>query len=229
MSSVNALTLDAVSVHINTDSILENVSLTLQRGQAIGIMGPNGSGKSSLAYALAGHPAYELVNGSASLFGHELVTMTHAERAKLGLFVVFQQTCAFENVSALSFLHEAYRSLKDETISYKEMELLVLSWLSVVGLDSQLLYRPLYAGFSGGQKKRFELLQLLLFRPSCAILDEIDAGMDAQGMEILISVLNTMRSENNQFTLIVISHNAQFLKSLALGALYCVHNKTLNS
>jgi Fe-S cluster assembly ATP-binding protein len=227
VSSVNALTLDAVSIQVHDKLILEEISLKILKGQMVGIVGRNGSGKSSLAYALAGHPAYSILSGKALLFDADLVSLNPTERAHKGLFVSFQQIYPLENVTTLTFLYEAYKSLKDPTISYKEMELLVLSWLAVVNLDVQLLYRPLYSGFSGGQKKRIELLQLLLFTPAFALLDEIDAGMDAEGMRILISVLTSLRTKNKEFTLVVISHNPLFLQQLTLDALYCVKDKKI--
>jgi len=227
VSFVNAIILRNASISVDEKIILEEVSLQAKCGQTIGLIGNNGSGKSSLAYALAGHPAYTITKGKGSLFDVDLDTLSVVERSKMGLFVSFQQVHSFGNVSTLSFLFEAYRSLKDDTISYKEVELLALSWIEILQIEAELLYRPLYEGFSGGQKRRIELLQLLLFSPRVALLDEIDSGLDMAGLQILIKVLQMIRKEDPSFTLLLISHNPKFLIHMHLDTLYIVQDKSI--
>lgn len=188
--------------------ILNGLSLEVQPGSVHALMGPNGSGKSTLAHSLLGHPDYEVKSGTMEYKDLNLVDLSIEQRAQQGVFLAFQHPIEIPGVSVFDFLRESHIALTKKTLSVKEFQELLYQKLDMVGLDHSFAYRPLNVGFSGGEKKRLEILQLLLFAPTLAILDEIDSGLDVDAIRIVSHGLNKAREENPNMALIIISHYA---------------------
>jgi Fe-S cluster assembly ATP-binding protein len=171
--------------------IVKGVDLAVDQGEIHALMGPNGSGKSSLAYALMGHPAYEITEGEATLDGRDLLDLGADERAQLGLFLAFQYPHAVPGVTVTSFLRSALNSLRkarageDDPVSVKEFRTELLAHMERLKVPRELAQRYLNDGFSGGEKKRVEILQMAMLKPRIAVLDETDSGLDIDALKIV--------------------------------------------
>jgi Fe-S cluster assembly ATP-binding protein len=186
--------LELKNVHVALEDgteIVKGVDLAVSPGEIHALMGPNGSGKSSLAYALMGHPAYEITEGEAILDGRELSELGADERAQLGLFLAFQYPHAVPGVTVTSFLRSALNSLRkarageDDPISVKEFRTELLAQMEHLKVPRELAQRYLNDGFSGGEKKRVEILQMAMLKPRIAVLDETDSGLDIDALKIV--------------------------------------------
>ncbi|HEX3676560.1 MAG TPA: Fe-S cluster assembly ATPase SufC [Sphingomicrobium sp.] len=188
--------LDISSLHANVADkpILNGVSLTVPAGEVHAIMGPNGSGKSTLAYVLSGRPGYEVTGGSASFLGHDLLAMEPHERAAAGLFLGFQYPVEIPGISYLQFLRESLnaqrRARGEAELSAGEFIRLAGEQASLLGMDSEMLKRPVNVGFSGGEKKRAEMVQMGIMAPKFAVLDETDSGLDIDALRIVGEGIN---------------------------------------
>lgn len=200
------LFLKRLSVSKDQKPILNDLSLEVQAGSVHALMGPNGSGKSTLAYTLLGHPDCQITGGQMTYKDQNLADLAIEQRAQQGIFLAFQQPIEIPGVSVFDFLRESHIALTKSTIPVKEFQALLYQKLDLVGLDHSFAYRPLNVGFSGGEKKRLEILQLLLFSPSLAILDEIDSGLDVDAIRLVAQSLQKAREENPKMALIIISH-----------------------
>lgn len=200
------LCLKRLSVWRDQKPILNDLNLEVQPGTVHALMGPNGSGKSTLAYTLLGHPDFEVKAGTMEYKDLNLADLAIEKRAQKGIFLAFQQPIEIPGVSVFDFLRETHIALSKSTIPIKEFQTLLYQKLDMVGLDHSFAYRPLNVGFSGGEKKRLEILQLLLFSPSLAILDEIDSGLDVDAIRLVSQGLKKAREENPHMALIIISH-----------------------
>jgi Fe-S cluster assembly ATP-binding protein len=174
-------------------------------------MGPNGSGKSSLANALMGHPAYTVSAGKIFFDNKDITNSAIHERARQGLFLSFQHPCEIPGVSIASFLREAYTAISRETISPLDFESLLSHRCMQLGIDKAFTNRAVNVGFSGGEKKRFELLQLLLLKPKVAILDEIDSGLDVDSLKVVAQGIAIARQENPDLAILLITHYQRIL------------------
>ncbi len=191
--------------------IIKNLSLTIAPGTVHALMGSNGSGKSTLASALMGYPQYDIVAGSCRFEGKELLTMPIEHRARSGLFLAPQQPPAIPGVQVFTFLKEAHRMLTQEEVSVTAFKERVYEAFDAVQLDHSFVYRNVHEGFSGGEKKRFEVAQILLFKPKLAILDEIDSGLDVDALKQVSKVL-TLEQQRSSFSLLVITHYRRLLE-----------------
>lgn len=209
------LSVSNLSVAIQNKSLFSDISFALPIGKTVVLMGPNGSGKSSLAAVLMGYPDYQLIAGDIFFKGQCINNMPIEKRARLGLFLAFQYPPACVGVKIISFLQEAYRAIHgaldgDISAFYARVK----TAFELVGLDPTFAERSLHEGFSGGEKKRLELVQLIILRPSCAILDELDSGLDSEGRIRIVEVLHAIRQENPSLSLLIITHYAGFAAAL---------------
>jgi Fe-S cluster assembly ATP-binding protein len=187
--------------------ILNGVSLSVPAGEVHAIMGPNGSGKSTLAYVLAGRPGYEVTEGSASFDGQDLLAMEPHERAAHGLFLGFQYPVEIPGVSSLQFLRESLnsqrRSRGEAELSGAEFIKLAKSQAALLGMDAEMLKRPVNVGFSGGEKKRAEMVQMGIMNPKFAVLDETDSGLDIDALKAVGAGINRIMRAPDKGVLLI--------------------------
>ena len=194
--------------------ILKNLSLTIPEGEVHVIMGPNGTGKSSLAKVLMGHYQYQITSGDILLDGESILNLEVDERARKGLFLCMQDPTVIEGVSNSEFLRTAKNSLlgkKENLYTFiKDME----GAMTEVGLDSSMLHRSLNMGFSGGEKKKNEILQMRILKPKMIILDELDSGLDVDSLKTVCQSIQQYMKENDQASLLIITHYPRILEYL---------------
>lgn len=203
------------NLHANVEGneILQGINLEVNPGEIHAIMGPNGSGKSTLANVLAGHDAYEVTEGEIIFSDKNIVEMDPDERAREGLFLAFQYPIEIPGVSNSVFLKTALNEIRkhkgEEEISAKDFLALIKDKAEVLGMDSSLIGRSVNEGFSGGEKKRNEILQLLMLNPKLAVLDETDSGLDIDALKIVAHGVNKFKNENN--AVILVTHYQRLL------------------
>jgi len=208
---MNDLNIESLNVSIDEKQILKNFSLTIPKGEVHTIMGPNGTGKSTLAKALAGHDDYTIDSGSATMDGEDILAMEVDEVSRAGLFLAFQYPIEIPGVSIANFIRAALSSRlpKGEDIDavayYKEL----YSEMERLGIDRKFTSRSVNEGFSGGEKKRCEILQMAMIKPKYCILDETDSGLDIDALKIVADGVNHMRSEDRG--ILVITHYQRLL------------------
>jgi Fe-S cluster assembly ATP-binding protein len=211
------LTIQNLHVAIDGKEILRGVDLTIRQGEVHALMGPNGSGKSTLSYALMGHPRYEVTEGSATLDGQDLLAMEADERAKAGLFLAFQYPTAIPGVSVANFLRHAVTNVRnpdrkegEDLIPMRDFRKELREQMDELGVDQEFARRYLNEGFSGGEKKRAEILQMAMLRPAIAILDETDSGLDIDAVRIVSEGVNRVAARRGT-GILVITHYERIL------------------
>ena len=208
--------IEIINLHVNVDgkSILNGINLSIQKGEIHAVMGPNGAGKSTLARVLAGHPSYEVTRGEVWFKKQNLLEMAPEERAVLGLFMSFQYPLEIRGVSNRQFLQTALNAQRKgkglEPLSESDFEERLSLKMKEMEIRSEFKERSLNEGFSGGEKKRNEILQLALFEPDLAILDETDSGLDIDAMRIVARGVNQMRGPHN--ALLIITHYQRLIE-----------------
>jgi Fe-S cluster assembly ATP-binding protein len=183
--------------------ILSGVDLTVKQGETHAIMGPNGSGKSTLAYSIAGHPRYTVTAGTVTLDGADVLAMTVDERARAGLFLAMQYPVEVPGVSVTNFLRTAVTAITGESPKLRTWTKDLNTAFERLSIDPSFLQRSINEGFSGGEKKRFEVLQLELLKPKIAILDETDSGLDVDALRIVSAGVNRIRETGATGTLLI--------------------------
>jgi len=211
--------LDIKNLHVSVEGqqILKGVNLAINKGEIHAIMGPNGSGKSTLANTLMGHPAYEITGGEILFKGHNIVDLATDERARLGMFLAFQYPSSIPGVSVANFLRTAVRAQAggsgDEGngggISMREFRRLLKEKMEMLQMDSSFARRYLNEGFSGGEKKRMEILQMAMLQPEIAILDETDSGLDIDALRIVAEGVNQLTGPD--LGVLIITHYQRIL------------------
>ena len=202
-------------VSIEGKQILNGVNLTLPQGEVHAIMGPNGTGKSTLAYTLMGHPSYQVTGGEATYKGINLLELSPAERSHLGIFLAFQYPVAIPGVTVANFLRTAVNSRRkaqnpeDKGVPIPEFRKLLKEKMDTLKMESSFAGRYLNDGFSGGEKKRTEILQMAMLAPEIAILDETDSGLDIDALKIVSEGVNLLRSKD--LGVMVITHYQRLL------------------
>src|SRR3989338_8480253 len=201
-----------LSVNIDKKEILKGVSLTIGSGEVVALMGPNGSGKSTLAFALMGHPSYEITDGSVDLDGGDMTTATPDERSRAGLFLAVQYPVSIPGVSVREALLASLRA-RGESVSALEVKKRIEAEAKELAIDEELLKRSLNEGFSGGEKKKMEILQMRILTPKYAILDETDSGLDIDALKI-VATGTAFMAKKKQTGILVITHYQRLLKYL---------------
>ncbi len=197
-------------LHISVDGkpIINGISITINKGEIHAIMGRNGAGKSTLANAIMGHPAYEITSGSVSFMGKPLDDYEVHERARAGMFLSFQYPPSIPGVQVGNFLKKSVSSIRDEQLKARDFRKELTSVMSQLEMDKSFLSRYVNDGFSGGEKKRLETLQLLLLRPQLALLDETDSGLDIDALRVVSKGINEIAQEAG---CLVITHYQRLL------------------
>ncbi|NOX53933.1 MAG: Fe-S cluster assembly ATPase SufC [Planctomycetes bacterium] len=210
MTSV--LRIEDLHVSVEGKSILKGVNLEIKQGEIHALMGPNGSGKSTLAYTLIGHPKYEVTRGKIELDGKDLRDLDASQRARLGLFLAFQYPVTVPGVKVADFLRHAVSNVRnpdrkdgEPLISMREFRKELRQCMSELGLEPEFARRYLNDGFSGGEKKRMEILQLAMLRPRFAILDETDSGLDSDAVKVVSEGVNRLAGPN--MGVLIITHH----------------------
>lgn len=210
-------TLQIADLHVTvetdqgTKEILKGVDLTINQGEIHAIMGPNGSGKSTLAYTIAGHPKYQVTGGSISLDGEDVLAMSVDERAKAGLFLAMQYPVEIPGVTVSNFLRTAKTAVAGEAPALRPWLKEVRESMDKLRMDSSFTERNVNEGFSGGEKKRNEILQLELLKPKFAVLDETDSGLDVDALRIVSEGVNRVK-ENTGLGVLLITHYTRILR-----------------
>jgi Fe-S cluster assembly ATP-binding protein len=206
--------------------ILRGINLTVNPGEIHAVMGPNGSGKSTLAQVLAGHPSYEVTSGSITYDGKDLLDLEPEERAQAGVFLAFQYPVEIPGVTNAYFLRAAYNEIRkargEEEIDSLDFIDLLEEKLKVVEWEPQIMSRAVNAGFSGGEKKRNEILQLAVLEPRLAILDETDSGLDIDALRIVAAGVNKLRAADRSF--IVVTHYQRLLNYIVPDHVHVLSN-----
>jgi Fe-S cluster assembly ATP-binding protein len=204
------LKVENLHAEIDGNEIVKGLDLEVGKGEIHAIMGPNGSGKSTLANVLMGHPRYELTEGSVTFEGEDVLELEPDERAKMGMFLAFQYPSEVPGVSVANFLRTALNSVREEELTPMEIYRLLQEKMAVMRMDPKFAERYLNEGFSGGEKKRNEILQLLMLQPRLAILDETDSGLDIDALQVVARGVNEMRAPD--FSAVLITHYQRILR-----------------
>jgi Fe-S cluster assembly ATP-binding protein len=211
-------TLEIRDLHVSVEEaagtsreILRGVDLTVSAGETHAIMGPNGSGKSTLAYAIAGHPKYAVTSGSVTLDGQDVLAMSVDKRARAGLFLAMQYPVEVPGVSVSNFLRTAVTAVRGEAPKLREFAKQLRASMADLAIDPEFAQRNLNEGFSGGEKKRHEILQLELLNPKIAILDETDSGLDIDALKVVAEGINRYRTQEGHGVLLI-THYPRLLR-----------------
>ncbi|GAA0448227.1 Fe-S cluster assembly ATPase SufC [Lentibacillus halophilus] len=209
--SGSTLEIENLHVEIEGNKILKGVDLTIKGGEFHAIMGPNGTGKSTLASAIMGHPSFEITEGNVYLDGKDVLAMEVDERARAGLFLGMQYPSEISGVTTSDFLRSSINSRREEGDEISLMKFIkeMDQALDYLDIDKNMAQRYLNEGFSGGEKKRNEILQLMLLKPEMAILDEIDSGLDIDALKVVSKGINKLRDD--QFGCLIITHYQRLL------------------
>jgi len=209
------LEIDDLHVEVDGTEILAGVTLSVRAGEVHALMGPNGSGKSTLAATLLGNPAYEVTAGRILFEGVDVTALSTDQRAARGLFLGFQHPEEIPGVSVLNFLRQAMSARKGiEDFSVLEVRMAIIDWAKRLGMDSRFIERYLNEGFSGGEKKRNEILQMALMEPDFAVLDETDSGLDIDALGVVARGIEEVRAARPELGILLITHYRRILEHL---------------
>jgi Fe-S cluster assembly ATP-binding protein len=203
--------LPAKSGEAELKPILTGVTLSVRSGETHAIMGPNGSGKSTLAYSIAGHPKYQITGGTVTLDGRDVLSMSVDERARAGLFLAMQYPVEVPGVSVANFLRTAKAAIDGEAPKLRTWGSELKGAMERLGMDPEMAQRNVNEGFSGGEKKRHEIVQLELLKPKIAILDETDSGLDVDALRVVSEGVNRVH-ENTDIGILLITHYTRILR-----------------
>ncbi len=204
------LKIENLQVEIDGSEIVKGLDLEVGKGEIHAIMGPNGSGKSTLANVLMGHPRYDVTGGSITFEGEDALELEADERAKLGMFLAFQYPSEVPGVSVANFLRTAVNSVREEELSPMDMYRLIQEKMKIMQMDPKFAERYLNEGFSGGEKKRNEILQMLMLDPKLAIMDETDSGLDIDALQVVSKGVNELQGP--EFSAVIITHYQRILR-----------------
>ena len=218
MDGMNSgLRINNLSVTLDDGSrVISDLSLTISPGSSHVLMAPNGAGKSSLAYAIMGHPRYTVTQGSIIFNGVDLAELSVDKRARLGIFLAFQNPYALPGVTVATFIKEARQAVHGVHSSIQDFQHELHAAMDALGIDKSFAMREVNQGFSGGEKKRLEMLQLVLLKPKVAILDELDSGLDIDALKQVTSMLGVVKKENPMMSIVLITHYQRMLEYLVI-------------
>lgn len=204
------------NLHAGTDevSILKGLDLTINAGEVHALMGPNGCGKSTLANTLMASPEYHITEGQLLFRGDDITDWPTDVRGKAGMFLAFQHPQEVQGVSVMNFLRQSLSARKGTDLSVLELRGTIMAWMNRLGMDPSFADRYLNEGFSGGEKKRNEILQMAILEPEIAILDETDSGLDVDAIKIVASGINAVRAERPELGVLAITHFSRLLNEL---------------
>ncbi len=211
-----------LSVAVDDKKILDGVNLDLDKGRTLALMGPNGSGKSTLAYAIAGHPAYEVLGGTISFEGTDITEMPADERARAGVFLAMQYPVEVPGVSFTNFLRTAVNAVRTEDVPVRVFMQELKAEMAELGVDEAFLKRNVNEGFSGGEKKRFEILQASLLKPRLAVLDETDSGLDVDALKVVSEGVNRLTGPD--LGILIITHYTRILRYIKPDEVHVMMN-----
>ena len=220
--SERGLRIAGLRATVEGNEILKGIDLTVEPGRVHALMGPNGSGKSTLAFSAAGHPSYDVTAGSIVLDGEELVGVAPDKRAKAGLFLSFQYPAAIPGVSVANFIRTARQSVHPDDLTPAKFRKAIFEKLDVLDMDPAFLGRYVNDGFSGGEKKRLEMLQLAMLAPKYAILDETDSGLDVDALRAVGESVNAMRASDDgrETGFLIITHYPRILQYITADVVH---------
>lgn len=228
MSDTTILKIEGLSANVAEEElqILRGVDLELREGEVHAIMGPNGSGKSTLAKVLAGHPGYEATGGSVIYNGEEILELEPDERSQKGVFLAFQYPVEIPGVSIANFLRTALQARLDgdEELDLFDFQDLLLEQMELLDVDPSFAERPVNDGFSGGEKKRNEILQMAVLKPTLALMDETDSGLDIDALKVVANGVNTLKKQNPQMTVLLITHYQRLLNYIQPDHVHVMFN-----
>lgn len=220
---MSILEIKDLQVRVETENgpkdILKGVTLTIASGETHAIMGPNGSGKSTLAYSIAGHPRYEIVGGSVTLDGKDVLEMSVDERAKAGMFLAMQYPVEVPGVSVSNFLRTAVTAVRGEAPKLRDWLKEMKTAMSDLAIDANFAERNVNEGFSGGERKRHEILQMELLQPKIAILDETDSGLDVDALKVVSDGVNRIR-KSSEIGVLLITHTIRLLRQIPVDKVH---------
>jgi Fe-S cluster assembly ATP-binding protein len=206
---MNFLEVKDLHAEVNGTEILKGINLTVGKGEVVALMGPNGSGKSTLAYAIAGHPSYKITKGKILFKGKDITLLGADKRARLGLFLSFQYPQEIPGVSVANFLRTAINARRTEKMPVKDFLALLRQNMAMLKINESFIKRYLNEGFSGGEKKRAEILQMAMLEPELGILDETDSGLDITSLRIVAEGIQKIKSKG--MGILLITHYQRFL------------------
>jgi Fe-S cluster assembly ATP-binding protein len=215
---IMSVTINNLSVAVDEKIILNNLNLILQQGQVVALMGPNGSGKSTLANTLMGHPKYNITEGSISIDNTDITPLSPDKRSKLGLFLSMQYPPEIHGVTISQFLRLAYNAQHGETMNPLEFTEFLNEKMKELDMNPEFARRSVNAGFSGGEKKRAEILQLAVLNPTYAVLDETDSGLDVDALKIVAEGINRFRGKDKG--VLLITHYNRLLNYVVPDVVY---------
>jgi Fe-S cluster assembly ATP-binding protein len=208
--------LEIEDLHVEADGheILRGVDLAIADGEIHALMGPNGAGKSTLASTLMGHPAYRVTQGAVRFRGEDITHWAPDARAKVGIFLAFQYPESIEGVSVVQFLRQAMAARRADDVSALEVRFAMTEWMERLGMDPSFAERHLNQGFSGGERKRNEILQMAMLEPDLAVLDETDSGLDIDALGVVGRGVHTVRELRPTLGVLVVTHYQRLLEDL---------------
>ena len=217
---MNELEIKDLHVEVDGKEILRGVNLTVSKGEVVALMGPNGAGKSSLGYAIMGHPSYKITAGEIIFKGENVTRMPTNERANRGLFLSFQYPSEVPGVSMANFLRTAVNSQRDKKnpVPVGEFVKQLKETMKMLKIDESFMHRYLNEGFSGGEKKRAEILQMAMLKPQMAILDETDSGLDVDSLKVVAEGINSLM--NSELGVLLITHYQRILNYVKPNRVY---------
>jgi Fe-S cluster assembly ATP-binding protein len=203
--------IEDLRVSVEGKPILNGVNLTVNPGEIHALMGPNGSGKSTLANTLMGHPRYQVTGGSVRFQGEDLLALPPDERARRGLFLAFQYPVSIPGVSLGNFLRATVKATQEKPVSALEFRRTLTQKMELLKMDPAFAARALNEGFSGGEKKRAEVLQMAMLRPKLAVMDETDSGLDIDALRVVAEGVNAISGDNPEMGVLIITHYQRIL------------------